>query len=240
VSPRDTTEIPASKRRFKLYTPNLPVTKSQYEVHKDCIEYKERPTHPFLRAHWHEIGPFSRKIFHNIARPLLILHAIILELPEDYFLPMHDYDAPSEDFIRWMLNSPRSREEHEITEPYNIGGHADFSSLTLLFEQNVLGLQMLTKDNEWLWVKPVKGGVTVNAGESLQHITKGSSAVNKRLISGYVKATIHRVHAPPEDQLDYQRLGCIYFSNVGVITTFCCRLANFRINIPFALCNRLY
>jgi hypothetical protein len=33
---------------------------------------------------------------------------------------------------------------------------------------------------------------------------------------GYVKATIHRVYAPPDDQLAYERLGCIYFCNVGV------------------------
>jgi len=72
-----------------------------------------------------------------------------------------------------MINYPRSRENHVLTEPYNIGGHADFGSLTMLFEQNVLGLQMLSREGEWLWVKPVPGGITINAGESLQHMTKG-------------------------------------------------------------------
>jgi isopenicillin N synthase-like dioxygenase len=37
-----------------------------------------------------------------------------------------------------------------------------------------------------------------------------------KLMIGYVKATIHRVYAPPDDQLTYERLGCIYFCNVGV------------------------
>jgi len=144
------------------------------------LSYKDRPTHQFLRAHWHKVGPFSRKIYENVAKRLLILHALILELPEDYFLEMHDYENPSEDFIRWMISYPRSRAEHEATEPYNIGGHADFSSLTMLFEQNVLGLQMLSRDGEWLWVKPVKGGITINAGESLQHLTKGMSLMGGR------------------------------------------------------------
>jgi len=145
---------------------------------------------------------------------------------------MHDYDTPSEDFIRCMIGYPRSRENHELTEPYNIGGHADFGSLTMLFEQNVLGLQMLSREGEWLWVKPVPGGITINAGESLQHMTKGMClyclvvvlnrccwiyySVSVGLYVGYVKATIHRVHAPPDDQLTYERLGCIYFCNVGV------------------------
>lgn len=39
----------------------------------------------------------------------------------------------------------------------------------------------------------------------------------QRLMVGYVKATIHRVYAPPDDQLTYERLGCIYFCNVGVL-----------------------
>jgi isopenicillin N synthase-like dioxygenase len=145
----------------------------KYEVHKDLLEYKDRPTHAFFKSHWHKFGPFHRKVWTNVARRLLILHALILELPEDYFLKMHDYDIPSEDFMRLMLNHPRTRENHLMTEPYNIGGHADFGCLTMLFEQNVLGLQMLSREGEWLWVKPVKGGITINAGESLQHMTKG-------------------------------------------------------------------
>lgn len=44
-------------------------------------------------------------------------------------------------------------------------------------EQNVLGLQMLSRDGEWLWVKHVHGGITINAGESLQHLTKGNERI---------------------------------------------------------------
>jgi isopenicillin N synthase-like dioxygenase len=67
---------------------------------------------------------------------------------------------------------------------------------------------MLTSDGKWKWVKPVPGGITINAGELFSHMT-----------SGYVKATIHRVHAPVDDQLDYERLGYIYFAlmNVGFL-----------------------
>ena len=61
-------------------------------------------------------------------------------------------------------------------------------------------LQMLTSDGLWKTVKPVKGGITVNAGELLKHMTKD-----------FVKATIHRVAPPQDDQLQYERLGLIYF-----------------------------
>ena len=103
--------------------------------------------------------------------------------------------------------SSRPREYYDAVESYGIGGHTDQSSLTLLFEQNVAGLQMLTTDGVWKWVKPVPGGITINAGELFSHLTKG-----------YVKATIHRVHAPVDDQISEERLGCIYFSLMNVVS----------------------
>ena len=63
---------------------------------------------------------------------------------------------------------------------------------------------MLTKDGDWKWVKPIRGGITVNAGETLAIKTKD-----------YVKATTHRVAPPPDDQLQYDRLGLIYFSQMN-------------------------
>jgi isopenicillin N synthase-like dioxygenase len=47
---------------------------------------------------------------------------------------------------------------------------------------------MLTTEGTWKWVKPVPGGITINAGELFTHLTKG-----------YVKATVHSVHAPVDD-----------------------------------------
>lgn len=131
----------------------------------------------------------------------------MLELPQDYFISRNQYDKRSEDWLRWMMHPPRSREYYDAVEAYQIGGHCDQSSLTLLFEQNVAGLQMLTADGTWKWVKSVPGGITINAGELFSHLTKG-----------YVKATIHRVHAPVDDQINSERLGCIYFALMNVPT----------------------
>ena len=136
---------------------------------------------------------------------MYILIAIRLELPEDYFISRNQYDKRSEDWLRWTMHPPRLREYYDAVEPYQIGGHCDQSSLTLLFEQNVAGLQMLTTDGTWKWVKPVHGGITINAGELFSHLT-----------IGYVKATIHRVHAPVDDQINSERLGCIYFALMNV------------------------
>ena len=65
-------------------------------------------------------------------------------------------------------------------------------------------LQVRTPDNEWKWVKPVPGGITCNAADTLSFLTKG-----------YIKSTIHRVVRPPADQSHLHRLGLFYFVRPG-------------------------
>lgn len=64
---------------------------------------------------------------------------------------------------------------------------------------------MLTTDGKWKRVKPVRGGVTINCGALMAQITKK-----------YIKATIHRVAPPPEDQYGQERLGLLYFACFNV------------------------
>jgi len=82
----------------------------KYEVHKDIPELSQVPVHPFIAAHWDEIGPFGRKMHDRIIRPLLVLISLILELPEDHFSNLAAYEKRSEDWMRWMLNSPRDKQ----------------------------------------------------------------------------------------------------------------------------------
>ena len=79
-------------------------------------------------------------------------------------------------------------------------GHTDFGSMTLLFRQPVAALQVRTHDEQWRWVKPYPGSITVNLADSLQFIT-----------NGFLKSSIHRVVAPPPDQAGIDRLGVLYF-----------------------------
>ena len=179
-------------------------TLETYEIHKGIEAFKDVPINPLLKAHWDEISAFNKKLYDQVLSRLYVLIAIMLELPEDYFLKITAYERSSEDKIRYMSQKPHTREEHAIIQANGIGGHADFGCLTLLQSQNVCGLQMLTREGDWKWVKPVPGGITVNAGETLAIKTKN-----------FVKATIHRVAPPPDDQLQYERLGLIYFSQLN-------------------------
>jgi isopenicillin N synthase-like dioxygenase len=108
-----------------------------------------------------------------VVRKLFVLIAIILELPENYLADAHAYDEPSDDHLRYMIYNVRTQDEWDRTQAYSKGGHTDFGSLTLLFSQHVAGLQIRTPEGEWKYVKPVEGGITCNAADTLTFLTKG-------------------------------------------------------------------
>ncbi|GAD98060.1 hypothetical protein AN2655.2 [Paecilomyces variotii No. 5] len=173
-------------------------------IPKPIPVHEKLPKHRIVEQNYEEIASFHRELWHKVARKLFVLIAIILELPEDYLVNAHSYEEDSDDHLRYMIYNVRTREEWEKALNYSNGGHTDFGSLTLLYAQNVAGLQIQTHDGNWKWVKPVQGGITCNLGDTLTFLTKG-----------FLKSTIHRVVAPPADQINIPRLGLLYFSRPG-------------------------
>jgi len=157
---------------------------------------------PFLRPFEEEIADFSRKAW-DVARKILVLFALILELPEDFFVERHLYESPSEDHLRYMLYHPRSAADDKKVDNSWGRSHTDFGSLTLLWSQNVAGLQIRTLEGEWKYVKPVDNGIIVNVADTLSFWS-----------AGYLRSTIHRVKRPPLDQ-QIDRLGLFYFVRPG-------------------------
>jgi len=148
-----------------------------------------------------EIEEFARALHTEVLDPLFVLLAIALELPDDYFTNIHQYPAKSEDHLRYMKYGKYSLEENAKLKYWG-GGHTDLGSFTLLFRQPVAALQIRDNTtNEWKWVKPQDGTLTVNACDALSFLT-----------GDYVKSTIHRVAKPPLDQQHVDRLGLLYFS----------------------------
>ncbi|OBZ66317.1 hypothetical protein A0H81_13850 [Grifola frondosa] len=162
-----------------------------------------RHEHPaIIQEHLPEIEEFARSLHTEVLDPLHRILAIALELPEDYFKNIHKYDLKSEDHLRYMKYTKFTPEENAKIGRLWVRGHTDLGSFTLLFRQPVAALQIRNpKTNEWKWVKPQDGTLTVNTCDALSFLT-----------GGYVKSTIHRVAAPPKDQEHVDRLGLLYFS----------------------------
>jgi isopenicillin N synthase-like dioxygenase len=135
-----------------------------------------------------------------LASKIFTLFALILSLPEDYFSFKHEYASKSEDHLRYMIYHPREASQDARVQNTWSRAHTDFGSLTLLWSQNVAGLQIKTKDGDWKYVAPVDEGIICNVGDAMQFWS-----------AGYLKSTIHRVVRPPKDQAGGKRLGLFYF-----------------------------
>ncbi|CCE72894.1 Piso0_000496 [Millerozyma farinosa CBS 7064] len=157
----------------------------------------------FISRFHDELERISKRLF-EVARKLLVLFAIILELEENYFVDRHRYNDPSDDHLRFMKYHPRSQEDDNLVENTWARGHTDFGTLTLLFNQLVSGLQIKTSSGKWRYVRPVDGGIICNVGDTLSFWS-----------GGYFKSTIHRVVRPPPDQVDAPRIGVFYFVRPG-------------------------
>lgn len=148
----------------------------------------------------------------EIAQKIFELFALILELPSDFFASKHRYEDPSDDHLRYMCYHPRPASDDAKVDNTWARAHTDFGSLTLLWSQNVAGLQIKTAtadddDNDgdqWRYVPPVDGGIICNVGDTLDFWS-----------ASYLKSTTHRVTRPPPDQLAGKRLGLFYFVRPG-------------------------
>ncbi|CAK5279680.1 unnamed protein product [Mycena citricolor] len=170
----------------------------QYTVGQHVLA-REHPT--ALRPYLPELDAFSRHNTFNILHPVLRLMALGLELPEETLVQQHSYDSPSESSVRFMKYYPYSEEEEKLKKNVWLKGHTDIGSVTVLWSQPVGGLQILSPDGKWRWVRHMENAVVINAGDVMTF-----------LCGGFYPATRHRVVRPPEDQLTRPRLGVFFFA----------------------------
>jgi isopenicillin N synthase-like dioxygenase len=78
--------------------------------------------------------------------------------------------------------------------------HEDINLITLLVGASAEGLEILSKQNEWLPIQAGDGEIVVNVGDMLQRLT------NDRL-----KSTTHRVVNPPREKWHTSRYSLPFF-----------------------------
>jgi isopenicillin N synthase-like dioxygenase len=115
----------------------------------------------------------------TIAPTVLRAFAIGLQLPESFFDDKHGRNA----FLRLLHYPPLDC----IPEPGQLraGEHTDYGSITLLLQDAIGGLEVRTRQGEWIAAPPIPGTVVVNVGDAMQRWT------NDQLCS-----TPHRVKVP--------------------------------------------
>ncbi|PWY76080.1 Clavaminate synthase-like protein [Aspergillus sclerotioniger CBS 115572] len=115
----------------------------------------------------------------DLAKDVLGLLALTLDVNEDYFDPLTDGAVAT---MR-MLHYPAQPKDADEKLNRGIGAHTDFGCITLLLQDEVDGLQVLdAPTGEWLDVQPVPGAYVVNLGNLFM-----------RMANDRYKSNIHRV-----------------------------------------------
>jgi isopenicillin N synthase-like dioxygenase len=117
---------------------------------------------------------------------------------EEFFEPLFDERASS---LR-VINYP-SLATQPTAGQLRAGAHRDYGFLTILRSENVAGgLEVQTRDGEWIAVEAPQGSFVVNLGDMLAEWTRG------RWVS-----TLHRVSVPPLDAVGSRRQSLVFFHN---------------------------
>jgi isopenicillin N synthase-like dioxygenase len=134
------------------------------------------------------------RAFEKSGRALLQAIALYLGLDEHYF-DEHIHNGNS--ILRAIHYPPITREPKSAIRAEQ---HEDINLITLLVGASADGLQILTRQNEWVGVTSLPEQIVVNVGDMLQRLT------NNRL-----KSTTHRVVNPARELWHTSRFSIPFF-----------------------------
>ncbi|WP_219924236.1 isopenicillin N synthase family dioxygenase [Nocardioides campestrisoli] len=144
----------------------------------------------------------------RVARTLTTLFADALGLPEDFFEGYTDHSLDVLRMNNYALEPGEVELDGELT---GMGEHTDYGIVTVLWADQVAGLQVLGGDGGWHDVMPADGALLVNLGDLMARWT------NEQWMS-----TLHRVKPPIVEGRVERRRSAAFFhdGNVdGVIST---------------------
>jgi isopenicillin N synthase-like dioxygenase len=158
--------------------------KSQYP---DNVQVREVP-------HFNETLYQAYKHFEKSGQAMLQAIALYLGLEEHFFDP-HTHNGNS--ILRCIHYPPITIEPKSALRAEQ---HEDINLITLLVGASADGLEILTKQNEWVGVTSLPEQIVVNVGDMLQRLT------NNKL-----RSTTHRVVNPPKEHWHTSRFSMPFF-----------------------------
>jgi isopenicillin N synthase-like dioxygenase len=120
-----------------------------------------------------------------LARGLVKIFALALDLPETYFDDVTTYPGADGLYIHYP-GTPKHVQRENVD--VGIGSHTDIQCFTLLWQDMSGGLQVLSAQDEWLEATPIEETFVVNIGDFLQ-----------RLSNNCFQSTVHRVYNLQEE-----------------------------------------
>ena len=110
----------------------------------------------------------------DLASSLMRCIAVIGSLPEDYFVSAHTGENVTLRLLYYPgsdrgASSFESEHGRSATPEILAGAHTDYGMMTLLFQDNIGGLQVQSMDGSWLDVVPQSQSVIMNTGDLMAH-----------------------------------------------------------------------
>ena len=133
--------------------------------------------------------------FDDAGRRVLRAIAMHLGLEEDFF----DATVADGNSVMRLLHYP-PLDNAEAEGAIRAAAHGDINTITLLLGAEEAGLELLTKQGEWLAVDPPAGALVVNIGDMLERLTNGKLC-----------STTHRVVNPRGEAAHRARYSMPFF-----------------------------
>ncbi|MEO5834985.1 MAG: 2-oxoglutarate and iron-dependent oxygenase domain-containing protein [Nakamurella sp.] len=138
----------------------------------------------------------------QVARTLTRIFADALDLPSDFFAAYTDHSL---DVLRMNNYALPPGEIVLDGDLLGMGEHTDYGIVTVLWADQVRGLQVLAADGSWNDVSPLPGALLVNLGDLTNRWT------NERW-----QSTLHRVKPPIVDGAIMRRRSAAYFHDGNI------------------------
>jgi isopenicillin N synthase-like dioxygenase len=137
---------------------------------------------------------------------ILQAFAIALQLPQDFFLDSHSDRCNT---LRLLHYPPVTAAPKP--DQIRAGEHTDYGSITLLFQDDVGGLEVQTLNGKWIAAPCISGAVIVNTGDLMQRWTNHVFC-----------STRHRVGVPADPRLRKSRYSVAFFCHPNDEATIAC------------------
>lgn len=131
--------------------------------------------------------------------------AIALDTPVSFFAEKHS----QHDYTLRLLHYPPV--QLPKPEQARAGAHSDYGSLTLLFQDEVGGLEVCTAQGEWVSAPYIPGTIVVNTGDLMQQWTNHVFCSTK-----------HRVCLPADERLRRSRYSIALFCHPNYDAEIAC------------------
>lgn len=137
---------------------------------------------------------------------ILQAFAIALQLPESFFTHTHN----AQNHTLRLLHYP-PLEQTPKPGQVRAGEHSDYGSITLLFQDEVGGLEVCTTEGEWIAAPSIPDTIIVNTGDLMQRWTNHVFCSTK-----------HRVMIPTDDRVKQSRYSIAFFCHPNNDTEIAC------------------